>query len=576
MLFRRRLREFVPLVCSEGDFENMRQLKVPMLIGERARDAVVALAGVGILLLGIWLRLPSIDARPLWNDELWRINLILEPQLWDRYVNHPDAYTAITSPAYIFLTRLIASFNLSPLLLRMISFVPSVLVIIFGYLVVLRAGGTRAIGLLASLLIATNLEFIRYSSEFKPYMFEVFFHVLCIYAWISVVANTKPSKSRWMFFGGVLLIAILAAANVVFIIPAMFGTAIWKALRQGRWELYRLLSCLACLTLLIAFLYQAHWRFGTSGGMLEYWAGSFRGPTDVSYIGFIWSKSKDVWRAAFNAIGSGYWLPKLMGIEAIVITGILLFSWVWRHRNGSDRSESLGKYVTAFCVLFAVTLITLNMAGKWPFGAIRPNLFVYAHILLFVSVAMSLVPTRILKGIITAVPILLIVMGLRGTNLNQLRQLGPPMEDTMGVWESFVYDSPSARDMRNQCANGRVVAFTNPGMTHALEFLRARALSGEIPKTELMAECVELRRISDAYSDQPRMKASLDAVAGASQPIWVLYSHLDQSEVETMNTLLRQYGVLVDEKVFQSAGYIRVIPPSYQSRGILPEDLHEQ
>lgn len=191
------------------------------------------LAVAALFCAALLLRLPGYIGRPLWIDELWRAVLILNPAFWHDYFFSPTVESAITSFGYAFFVKLLGAFRVSPDILRLSSLIPGVLAVLAAFFLTRKAGGGVALALAAGLTFALNSNFINYSREMKPYMFEVFVHMAALYAWLSMLQVPRPTIRTWLLYFLVLLFAIFSTTTAVFLLPASGFTLFLRFLTDG-------------------------------------------------------------------------------------------------------------------------------------------------------------------------------------------------------------------------------------------------------------------------------------------------------------------------------------------------------
>ena len=242
--------------------------------------AILVLVG-----LALWVRLPSFDGRSLWVDELWRANLILDRGYWRNYFFQPNDETAITAPIYYMFVRLFSAFTVSPSTLRLSSLVSGVAAPAIAFLAIqkTRANVGVALPTLCGLTIALNSYFISYSTELKPYTFEICVHLICVCIWLTTITS-RISFGRLALCLVALVLGVLSAANVIFLLPAFtisLGTKL--VLHRDKKTLFFFIGGVSVMAALVAGLYVFCWRSGDDQGMLVYWAAGFQSFRSVIY-----------------------------------------------------------------------------------------------------------------------------------------------------------------------------------------------------------------------------------------------------------------------------------------------------
>ncbi len=207
--------------------------------GSRKIGGLSLFASLALLCVALLIRLPAHDGRPMWADELWRALLILDPHYLHNYFWGNRAEIAITSPLYILFVKAVSAFYVSTDTLRLSSFLPGVLAPVLAFVVIRMAGGSAALSFTGGLCFALNQIFASYSNELKPYMFEVFVHLACLYVWLAVLVSPRPGRRLWLLCFLTLTLAVLSAANIIFILPA-FGcpcsSGFWSRGTDRAWQ----------------------------------------------------------------------------------------------------------------------------------------------------------------------------------------------------------------------------------------------------------------------------------------------------------------------------------------------------
>jgi hypothetical protein len=157
--------------------------------------AIALLIGFSFL-----LHIPSYKHTPFWIDELWRANFVLNPNVYNLYISEPSVFTAITSPIYLVINKLLAAFSISPQVLRLSSLIPSILTPGVAYILVRKLNGDVFSALLAAILFTINIELYIHSLQFKPYSLEILVHLICLYFWSNLltkktITNFKNASS---------------------------------------------------------------------------------------------------------------------------------------------------------------------------------------------------------------------------------------------------------------------------------------------------------------------------------------------------------------------------------------------
>ncbi len=510
-----------------------------------------------LFVVAVAVRLPAADGRPLWFDELWRADLMLDPGYWHAYFSAPSVETAITSPLYAAFIKLIAAFSMDPLTLRLSSFLPGTFSSLAAFALVRRAGGNSALALLAGLVIALNTRFVDYSNEMKPYMLEVAIHLLALYAWLLVIKPRSPSVSKWIIFFAVLGAAILSTPTAVFLLPAA-GFSLLVKFRAER-DFRNLKVCVAGfagLGLIVTALYLIAWRYGASGDMQLIWGAGF---PSGSYPLFLSAQLGDMWRASFST----FVLPRLSTVALLAVAicfAYILLAKTWR--NPTTRE------VLVFYAVFATTLCLINALRVWPLGDGRQNLFLFGHIIVFVFLIVAIAPlSRPLASILV---ILLIVIAIRHavspdygrTLADRLRNGGAPTERSDLVFQDFSNGGAIGRRIAVECTAHPALVIEEQFMT-ALKYYSDYDPHHHDVVSMLRDKCATIVSYGEPYRSQIQAERQFRALLADAPDAWFIYTHLSPPEVTAFVRAAGRLGRVEQIKSYQGAGYFHLVRHSY-------------
>lgn len=515
-----------------------------------------AVAAGAVVVLAFLLRLPGYDGRALWVDELWRVNLILESGIFERYWRDPDVYTAITAPLYLALNRGIAHLGLAPEILRLSSLISGVASVVMAFLLARKIGGGLALAFVAALLFASNGEFIQYSNEFKPYMFEVFVHLCCVYVWLDLVLSDTTPMTKWRAFFGVFAVAALCSPTVVFLLPAAGVSLLVHVQARARSQIWVAITVFGGIGLLVLLLYVFVWSYGSDKELVNYWASGFYRSQEQSYPVFVAERLLGFWRGAFAAVGLRKALPLLTLIMSFVSLGFALTTGTYFPRRTAIN-------VAVFYIVFLLTLLSLNYVGLWPLGQLRPNQFIYAHFtMIFVFLLAFCQNSRVSHTFVGIIVVLLLVSAARVGSV-KLADFGPPVEQSDKVWEAFTRQGKAGQMIDDQCRKFSASVFLNPAMSSAVNYFVRFEKSKSSDQSMLASQCVRLNGTSEAYANPGKVRQQVLDGRMPNEPMWFAYSHLNGEEVAALKTVAREFGPLSNETEFVGAGFFSVIPSEH-------------
>jgi uncharacterized membrane protein len=238
---------------------------------------------LAVLLLGVVLRLPYVAQRSLWSDEAsswWTASRPWE-DLWAsiRHNVHAPLY-------YLLLRGWMGIFGDSPPALRSLSILLGTLTIagmfLFGRQLERRldlGGGTKGLGLLVALLVATSPGQVQAAIEVKMYSLGT--ALLALGSWLLLLLIEEPRRARWWWGYVVCTVAFLythpyavfsVATQYLFLVVLAARRAAQGQLSQAL-SLGRLIAttALTCIALYAPWLPVFHGQ--TARVQASYWIG---------------------------------------------------------------------------------------------------------------------------------------------------------------------------------------------------------------------------------------------------------------------------------------------------------------
>ena len=523
--------------------------------------AALALTGMALL-----VRLPGFDGRPLFIDELWRALLILDPGFLASYLA-PTVESALTSPIYALLIKAAAIFAISPDSLRLPSLLCGLLACALGFALTRKAGGSVALGFLAGLFFALNGNFITYSNQMKPYIFEVCIHLICVYAWLATIAAPRPGARDWVFCVVTLTLAIFSTPTSVFLLPA-FGLSLFMQFltTSDRKNLGVCILTFAGLGILVLALYIFSWRYGATGDMLTQWAAGFAAPGQ-SYPAFLGSHFLAMWQASFQIVVAE---PPL----AVLGLALLVGSILWAVVNGSI-ARALFRNILLFYAVLIVTLCLVNALHIWPLGALRPNLFLYAHMLAFLFLALAQVRVSPLLLRISAAAGLIAFLAGASAYAGKLNVAGlekrlhndsAPIEPSEQVVRDFSTGGAVGKSILAECPSRKTVLVVEGTMGMAIRYYTSLDTAHRQAAALLTGPCVSLVVSPEAYADPKAAADAFSHVLAGAPGAWFLYTHYDDSALAALKRVAAGFGKIRNAHAFGlpgstgGAGYFEVTP----------------
>jgi hypothetical protein len=508
----------------------------------------VALISV-LLIVALLLRLPGYDGRPFWIDELWRIHLVLNTNIMKEYWPTPNVFAALTSPLYLLLNRAIAFIaGIAPETLRISSLISGLLCVPMAFFILRKTGAGFLLACAGALFFALNADFIQYSNEFKPYMFETLVHLCCFYVWLNIIVRDKTTRSDWLSFFGIVALALFCTPNIIFLLPA-FGLSLlsyaWKKERAMLWGICAGFMSIAVLT---GCLYMFLWSYGSDKGLMNYWSDSFYQQSSGSYFVFAKDRLFGLWRGAFTQVRNPDRFTALL-------LGIYFLALAYGAIKTKLMFNGVARYLIIFYTTLVFVLLGLNYAGFWPLGQIRPNQFVYGHIIIMFILVLQWNLPRQAKTILACSIIAVMLHNTWRTEAKSLVDRGPPIEENNKVWAAFLPSGEIGKAVATPCGKIKVKIFTNPGMSSAASYFLKYDAQERSQQPTLNIRCTELIATPDAYSNAAALEKFIAKHAVPHEISWFAYSHLNNTEANILKTVAAKFGKVSIDTRFKEAGY---------------------
>jgi hypothetical protein len=351
---------------------------------------------VAVVLAGVWLRSVRfwIDPIGLWGDEAcWVFKLFDKPLTQGS--SRPIGFTVVS--------YLLAEHGWNDE--RTLRLLPQLASL--GTLVVFPYVGKqlfRSLGatLLMTVVVAFHPLLIDFAKEFKPYAVEVFVH-LWLVACVLRYRQTQRVSTLALLLGSAI-VGFLFAYNVVFLYPWLFLLVWHQDLVRRRWRRLALSgsAAAAAFALVLGVTLTLFGRVEQEEPS-DFWAKKY----DAFYLkeraGRSWHHSSQVvwtleryaaqtrlagWSRRWWEVGDNepYWT----GSRQDVFKGIDASVWIALHVLGL---VGLGLWRRwAHLVLLwppLLTQVAFNVAGRWPLGDLRMNLFVLVYVIPIAMVAVD-------------------------------------------------------------------------------------------------------------------------------------------------------------------------------------------
>jgi hypothetical protein len=335
---------------------------------------------LAVVLLGVYLRINGWLLRDIsfWFDEAVWAQRVLDRGL---------TQLSIRPIGFMWVTRLLVTwFGATELWFRALPALGSIGALLLMPYVVSRLVVWPVLRVLVVLLFALQPALVDYANEFKPYSLEVFVHLVPIALYLRYHEVQRPV---WLYaLLGSLPLGFMFAYNLAFAFPGLLLLCLHHARRSAdrkRLLLVTLAGGALCAAVAGGVYHLAlRQTIRPNGETEEYWGTKYgvfyRSERDeVSRTAWTFEKYGDI--AAFVGLRREYWSEwgKLKESKAKELRSIDRGFWILVSFAGLIALWQ--KRRDLLFVLFAPLLVLLlgNLAGKWPLGAFRTNLFTLSY-----------------------------------------------------------------------------------------------------------------------------------------------------------------------------------------------------
>ena len=508
------------------------------------------------ILIGILYRFAPLSNQPLWVDELWRANHLLDPNLLSNYFYHPNTTTAITSPVYAIYCKIFAALYISPLSLRLSSMFAGIASIYLSFKIVQKSTKSIIWGALCATFFSLNVNFIEFSAQLKPYTFEILIQLILLFLWISILKIKSIAKKDVSIFFIAAAIALISSPNCIAVFPGMIIGLILKEYDECDSKLIKF-TFLLCVLLSIYSLacYQGIWSYGArDNGLINFWGdGFYSGSSLIGYIKFASYQLNLVVLQSFNFLGGKY--------TNLATTILFLFTLVILITDALIRKNKLSKYFLVFFVINLISILFLNALRLWPIGPFRTNLFIYCHILVITTYSLSRVKIPIVNNALKiAIGIYLTYLVLT-TNWASAKYLSPPLEDTNYVFQDFAVNGDIGSKLLRNCVAGiKTNLIITSSMSHAMQYYRHYDSFSRNAYKAIPENCTNTSFPPEAYSDPTQFNQILKNQLKNNLETWVLISHFNENDLAETLKVSSLHGTISHFKSFKSAAYFQIQP----------------
>jgi hypothetical protein len=511
-----------------------------------ARRLLPVLALAVILAFALWPRLSGYTSVPLWLDEAWRANLILDHRGLARLFDG-STYGGITSLTYAAIVRGLHAIHGTEDIIRLSSLVPGVVAVPLVYLIVALATRSIVIGLFAGLATSLSPWLIAYAKALKPYSFELCIHLLLVFLALSyaegLVAGRQRRTDPWIL-SATAQFAALSASNIVFTLPGFYAAIALSQYRVHRRLSLWLVAAACCTAVLIIGQYFLIWStVSTDTGLMEFWSDSFY-DSNIPRIRWILGKLHDTVRASLVPIIDSRTPGWLIAANSITMT----VGSIVGVAGSLSRTHPHRFFLFVSPILLTVSL---NAAGMWPLGPIRVDLFLFGLLIVLVFVGYGFICSWIPVLRFALMPMLLVWYGVC-SRPTVMQHFGVVRQDVPSVLRALM------DDLGSHCSTKQLV-LANSSASHAIAYYRDHHAVLSPLIASRLESCITIVYVGEVAANAAALEKTVGDSVRASPVFWFIYSHLYNVDLAQTKGIIARYGEITMERKFEGAGMFKVI-----------------
>jgi len=490
---------------------------------------VYLVLGLTVLLLAGGFRFHRIGERSLWLDEARIANYARQSFVDNITKTRIGSSSPVAYPLILQATQRVHDSAFSA---RFPSAVFSVLAII-ALLALPWFGFDRGAALVAASILAVSPSQIRYAQEIREYSLSVFLASLFVLALVAVIRRRKSAR---LLVVTVAFLAPLVQYGLVFLVAALVLTVLLEGRSRGTLESAMLTAALATAALAAAsaityvLTLRGQWGYEMSYLHSAYFHGSY---SDLGAL-CTFLGNRGLHLARYLTFGSA-------GVAAaLLIAGCIVLLRPSAPRNA--------RFVCVFAVSSVAIIVIASLAGMYPFGPIRQNLFLAPLIATTLGAAWSVL-CAVLPGRIRSAATVLVIAVVLIAGSNAVVRADPykEVEDIKSILEALERRQPGD------------VVYVHYGSSPAMRFYRVDGpefVFGASHRGNPEAYLPEFRRL----------------VGDEASRVWLVFTHAGRSERRRLLTELnREWDLTLAVKARGARLYL-----GHRTASSSPDPAHNQ
>ena len=476
-----------------------------------------------------------LDNQAFWLDEIWRVDLILAPKLFNAFVLNPSSFTAITSPLFAIITRLFTIvFGVSPNSIRLLLSVAAILLSLIVYWFFRKQSPFLAIILFYFFL--TNTEIGYWTLEFKPFVFDALVIVVVFLGWFSLLNTEVASKKEIERLFYLILIGLLSSIVVVFLLPgiflSLFVLAKKKLLQIRQLNLLRMGIIVVFEVILMYFVF---WRYARADpGIQSFWGDGFYNPKNAPFIDFIVKAFSEPFLNFLHLSN----IDVLVRLAAWCLALFIFFSKLQHGKN-----QKIAIYLL-FIFSFYTTLVVANYFRMWPLGNLRVNLFLkILAVVLTCAGGLLLVNQAQFKPLNYTVTLLLIGILFFASYQNSLITIPRPLAShPQYVMNNFKDKGIYTSEINQACEKSKSVIVVSPAMGFQMNYYSKYDKRYSPLLGTLKGECVVRVPMSQIGEIGAQDKVMIQNVLENGGRVFWLFSSVSGEDIVSIKNQAGQIG----------------------------------
>lgn len=338
-------------------------------------------------------------------DEAWVTSCVMEPTMKEMIFcdNH---YALLRPPVFLIATKVMTNlFGKNEFSLRLIPALFGFFSIVLIFLLSKKVTKNYAIALLSTVIFAFNPVVLKYSRLFKPYMGDVFFALLLFYLF-EIFISEKFNKKIFLLLLIISIIATWTSYSSIFVIVTIILVLIWKLLKNAnsisKKEVISIMVYIGVT--IVSFLIHYFWIIRSQTKverLLNYWQDGFiQSYNPIEMFIFVIGKTYMLFDFSSTTEAHNFFYLGSIGLLLLFVIGLTVVISRKQYR------------IIVYC-LGPMTLVLLaSFVKKYPYGGIRPDLFLIPIILIFSAIGLYFLISilRKHKHIVVVLVIIIIVL----------------------------------------------------------------------------------------------------------------------------------------------------------------------